>query len=194
MKYVVKRKEYKILEENQLEICRDYPNEDFETYNDCDEQFLMDVFQQYFGFYPIWVTNNKSLVSKNVTVLNFDAMGAGYVNYFDLIEGISALSCRPPCKSSSTNCVLIYKRHWTANFSMIDITFDDLVSVSIQELPGLNWTGLLADMGESMGIWLGVGAVQILAILAGFVQPRVKGFWKQIYCKLCIPCSGVFEI
>ena len=56
---------------------------------------------------------------------------------------------------------------------MIDITFDNHVSVSEQKSPALNWIGLVADIGGSMGIWLGVGAVQILQFLTSFVQPRV---------------------
>ena len=166
-RYVVKINENIRLEENPQAKCRNYPNKDYETYNDCDEDFVFKIFQKYFGFLPIWATSNKSLVAENANIINFDAFGEGEINYYDLKDG-DISNCILPCRSSSLTCAFLTEFASTKNSSTINIAFDPR-AVLIKELsPAVDWTGLLADLGGCMGVWLGLGAVQILQLALCF--------------------------
>ena len=162
-RYVVKINENIRLEENPLADCRNYPNKDYASYNDCDEDFVIKIFQKYFGFYPIWATGNKSLVAENANVINLDAFGEGEINYYDLRDG-DISNCTLPCRSSSLTCAFLTEFASTTNSSMINIAFDPRAVLIKEYSSAVDWTGLLADLGGCMGVWLGLGAVQILQV------------------------------
>ena len=183
-KYVVKLKENVLLEEDPLAKCRNYPNKDYDSYNDCDEDFLIKIFQKYFRFYPIWVTSNKSLVTEHETVINYDTIGEGKANFYDLRDG-DISTCTLPCRSSSLTCAFLSEFNKAEdNFSTIDIAFDPHVLVSSEISLALNWSGLLADLGGCMGVWLGLGAVQILQLTLGFDMKEYLSY---------IPCFAYFR-
>ena len=46
-------------------------------------------------------------------------------------------------------------------FTTIDITFDQLVTISKTFYPRLSFTKLFTDLGGSLGLWLGVGLKQM---------------------------------
>ena len=180
--YVVKLKEDVHLEENPLVKCRNYPNNDYDSYNDCDEDYLIKTFQQYFGFYPIWVTSNMSLVTENATVAHYDTLGEGKANFYDLRDG-DISNCKLPCMSSSVTCAFVSEFEMADNFSTIDIVFDPHVLVSNEVSLPMDWSGLLADLGGCMGVWLGLGAVQILHLTLSF---EMKEFLFGIPCFACL--------
>ena len=49
--------------------------------------------------------------------------------------------------------------------SYIDIEFDQEVTVTESYYPDLSFTTLLAEVGGSFGLWLGVGLLQLTTII-----------------------------
>ena len=46
--------------------CRNYPNKNYKSYQDCDEQFLMEEFSNKYKIMPPWVATDMDQVSKLV--------------------------------------------------------------------------------------------------------------------------------
>ena len=47
------------------------------------------------------------------------------------------------------------------DFSMIDITFRQRVTITRSFYPSINYSLLLPNIGGTLGLWLGVGVVQL---------------------------------
>ena len=46
-------------------------------------------------------------------------------------------------------------------YTRIDITFDQAVTVTESYFSNISWTKLFSDFGGSLGLWLGIGSLQI---------------------------------
>ena len=55
----------------------------------------------------------------------------------------------------------INQETWSFNFSMIALEFDDTVEITEYKYAGLNFTKLCAEMGGALGLWLGLGIIQL---------------------------------
>ena len=53
--------------------------------------------------------------------------------------------------------------------TQFDLTFDQTVTITESFYPSLSFTRLFAELGGSLGLWLGVGIVQILSYLLQFI-------------------------
>ena len=64
--------------------------------------------------------------------------------------------------------------------TQFDMTFDQTVTITESFYPSPSFTRLFAELGGSLGLWLGVGAVQLFSLLLQFItylksQFRNKG-------------------
>ena len=62
--YQVEISQREHVEEDPTNECRNYPNQDFVSYGKCDHQFMKNKLD---GLTPIWMTENYSEVSTQVT-------------------------------------------------------------------------------------------------------------------------------
>ena len=59
--YIVQIKKRIIAEEDPSNTCRDYPNEDFATYMECDDRFMVETFKDIMNglnVTPPWITDD----------------------------------------------------------------------------------------------------------------------------------------
>ena len=59
--YIVKIKKHIIAEEDPSNTCRDYPNEDFATYMECDDKFMAKTYKDIvdgLNVTPPWITDD----------------------------------------------------------------------------------------------------------------------------------------
>ena len=64
--YIVQIKKRKIAEEDPSNTCRDYPNEDFATYMECDDKFMAKTFKDMMdglNVIPPWITDDLNSVT-----------------------------------------------------------------------------------------------------------------------------------
>ena len=54
--------------------------------------------------------------------------------------------------------------------TQFDITFDQTVTITESFYPSLSFTKLFADLGGSLGLWLGVGIIQLISYLLQFIS------------------------
>ena len=50
-------------EEETNKKCRNYPNKNYKSYQECDEQYLQDIFKKKFKIMPPWVATDLDQVS-----------------------------------------------------------------------------------------------------------------------------------
>ena len=142
-------------------ICRKYVET---SYKDCDEEFMKKLLQKNYpaSFMPVWATDNMSLVTTYITG-NQDSF---YENYQGMILGTLQSDCPTPCTSTEITSVFLDEKTGKLGGSRIDITLSEKVLIVVTNFPKFNLALFLSSCGGSMGMWLGVGVVQIMELLA----------------------------
>ena len=81
------------MEEDKSKNCVEYPHGKHDTYNDCDEDFVVSNLPP--DLVPIWVTNNTKEVTSFLNQTKF----ANYSIYVGLHDGVQKSKCPVPCST-----------------------------------------------------------------------------------------------
>ena len=161
-RYFATELEQRIFLENDPKIeCQVY-NSTF-TYDHCDQKFIKKVLHKNYptSFTPIWATDNMSEVS-TFWIANTSTFSKAME---DLFVGTKMSDCLVPCTSTRIKTVFLDEKlygHTGKGASRIEITFSDSVDTYINEFPTFNISSFLAEIGGAIGLWLGLGVIQIM--------------------------------
>ena len=149
---------------------------------DCDNAFIRRFLHENYprGFVPIWATDNLTEVTSNLRTTKSDffvkyqeivtgSMNSGWET-FSLFQNNSFpqslfLGCPLPCTETLVKTVFMdefYKTSAELNVSRIDIVFYHKVDMTIRDFPIFNFASFLASLGGTLGLWLGLGILQLL--------------------------------
>ena len=78
-------------EEDEKKKCKNYPTEEFESYDDCDRSFIRNKMKNEFNITPFWTTDNLEEVTK-IGVYDSDE-----VSLYDYYDGTAVSPCLVPC-------------------------------------------------------------------------------------------------
>ena len=156
-------------EEDESINCVNYPNEDNESYKECDDKFLTSVLPP--GLVPIWSVNNFENVTRQLYI---EKMPNTSFSYGDLHDGTQISPCPLPCSTISVDSRLIFEEINSKNVSVLDLTFSQSVMVTTVEFLKFSFSNFLSDLGGSMGLWLGIGLLQTVQMAIQLVLPRIK--------------------
>jgi hypothetical protein len=165
--YVVKIKKNIFVEEDPTKTCENYPNSYHASYRDCDHQWMKNtVASEAPGLVPVWLAENLTMVTKQ-----YDSNSAtSTILYENLFDGTFVSDCPLPCTTLYTETRFISQEFEEQN--MIDITFSPKVQVTTTDLVKLPLSSFLSNVGGSLGLWLGLGAVQAMTMLINCVLSR----------------------
>ena len=86
--------------------CRNYPDEEYQSYMDCDTSFVHDELKERQKIVPFWATDNLEEVTQTyVEPMNLDL--------YDLFDGTISSPCFTPCLSTKVilkvykNCLIL---------------------------------------------------------------------------------------
>ena len=85
------------------------------------------------------------------------------MSYEDFYRGTYESDCRFPCMATKFHGkVLLFQHRKDESFSSLSFTLNQRVTVTEFYIPEFSVSTFLAELGGSLGLWLGVGAVQLL--------------------------------
>ena len=151
--------------------CRNYPTENFPSYNDCDKDFIRKELDNNVakGFTPFWATDNFDQVSTaNVKELPDTAM------LLALYDGSKASNCPLPCQTTSMRTVPFSEEYYES--PLIQINFADLVPISKTDFMEFSLAEFLSNIGGSLGLWLGLGVLQLLQVVSEAAQKIMRNY------------------
>ena len=60
--------------------------------------------------------------------------------------------------------------------STFDVTLDQVVTITESRYPKMSFAKFFSDLGGSLGLWLGVGIIQICVLIVNLVSKLRKSF------------------
>ena len=161
-KFMVALNQRVYLEEDASKNCRDYPNDKFESYNDCDKAFTSKFLFNHFGhkFVPIWSATDLKEVTvlhNNSRVIEEDVLG-------QMMQGTLGSTCPASCTSTTIRVRAVSKLP-DPKRRALRIFFVDTVEVTKTDFISTTFSIILSNIGGSMGLWLGLGAAQAAGLL-----------------------------
>jgi hypothetical protein len=162
--FVVEMKQNVLLEQDPMKKCRNYPNADFASYRDCDDQWMKDqVGSQAPGLVPIWLADDL----EKVTTQYFASTAS------KLFAGNKLSDCPLPCKTTRTETKFLRSYVTDDKRTSVDIAFSQSVQVTTTNFLKPTLSTFLSDVGGSVGLWLGLGVVQAVQLVINCVIARL---------------------
>ena len=182
-------------EDDESKGCKNYPNEIFKTYNECDEAFVQSATNQRIQTYcpdvsdkgmfpatfiPIFATHNLSLVTRLQVIANCSHKSGLY----EQMSGAKASSCPLPCTTTTTNTILAnsvsgigtgFTLYFDKSIMVTNVTVD-----KFQPMVSLNF------LGSNLGLWPGLGIFQLFEWFFDNILSRINinGFFRQMIAKM----------
>ena len=177
-----RRKEYMVevhksehVEEDPAQGCRRYPNPDFQTFNDCDMAFMRRgiaaSYSAYPSFNPLMVAENESDATSWMEV-GSEFYEPKQFNFRDMSDGTTPSDCPPPCTLHHISASFLAETARNKNYSEIVLTMSNTVTATATTFPRFKLDLALAELGGSMGLWLGLGILQIIEIVTKGISAR----------------------
>ena len=82
------------------------------------------------------------------------------LKYWDYADGTQPSECLLPCLSTKIKASVFSSEDYS-NHSKFDITFEQTVAVTEYYFEKFSISSFLSSMGGILGLWLGVGVMQI---------------------------------
>ena len=103
--YILELKQDIFVENDASKNCVNYPNADYDSYNDCDKNFTLRKLAEHYGpdLVPIWATlDMKSVTQSHFVDWSYD--------YGSLYDGTVKSDCPLPCTTTSVNARFISRK------------------------------------------------------------------------------------
>ena len=163
--FVVNLKKNVFVEEDPTKNCRNYPNPEYASYRDCDDRWMKDTVARLApGLLPIWLADNTD----NVSIHHLTTS----IEIGDIMDGTSLSDCPLPCSTIYTQTRFISET--IKHFTGIKITFSPSVQVTTTDFVKPSLSSFLSSVGGSVGLWLGLGALQAAEILFNWALPWIR--------------------
>ena len=115
-------------------------------------------------FVPIWATEDLNLSRnwKTETNLSVDE------KLYQLFSGITLSDCAVPCTLTTVYTKYLSKNLAPSNETLLYFTFSNEVLVDETTMVEFNLLTSLSILGSNLGLWLGLGALQMLEYLSKY--------------------------
>ena len=148
--------------------CTNYPNSEHMTYNDCDRWSALSTMKNKISpnFYPYWAapSNDFSNVTKDPVFIDTSTNMGGYLTHVNYATGLKTSQCRIPCNVTKTVTKFITDQEFFLGAG-VSVSFNQDMQVTRTSLVQFSPIKCLCDMGGMLGLWLGLGALQLAELL-----------------------------
>ena len=176
-----------VMEQNQFleedNKCITYPTEEFKDYRTCDESFQRKHLQ-HTTFKPYWAFGHFSNDEPNIITEGvMDAVTHNTVNL--LYTGATRSSCLPPCTTTIATTKFRFEKvsdtegKDSERLNWIVFYLPEEMRVTSTTMKVTTFSQILSDLGGTLGLWLGLGVLQLFQSVVIFKQnAAVKAFKK----------------
>ena len=166
--------------------CKNYPYEEFESYEDCDMVLTRHTYQTRYHqnncgkgrinstgkIIPIVTTNNFDEVTRDMDANCSLRFG------FPLTTGLETSSCPMPCTTTFTDTMQSHISHNQKGRKIL-LAFDKSVMVTRIKVDTFQMMESLNFLGSNLGLWPGLGIFQLIQ----WIFKQIS--WRTIF-KKCI--------
>ena len=176
VKYSVDFDQQLFVEEDASIGCKNYPWGPHQNYNDCDETYMEKFISENYPpeLRPIFMCKDETKATSTPAVLNDTDLRYQYFN------GYTRNTCPLPCTRTSISASLINSAPYFdpsyPDMSFIELILPQKIMVTTTFYPNFSLVELLSSLGGSVGLWLGLGVLQLLHTLANLLPY----FWSVV--------------
>ena len=165
--YMVSFKQDVFLEEDINKNCVIYPTEKFTSYEDCDDNFLVDLLKNE-TLHPAWATPED--LSQATKISKGNGLNYKTANY---VHGSLHSPCNDPCTVTSFQSFYSFTEYHT-DLPHLVIDLNPVVEVTRHVIPKYGLDLFLLDLGGCSGLWLGISVTQALEVAIMAMAPRIR--------------------
>ena len=171
--YVIEFEQQETVEGDKARNCKNYPVKGNHSYGACDQIFIRKSLDDLglTNLTPIWATMNFEDVTENVQLELSHIMELGLL---DLASGVKMSNCKLPCRSTTTYVKYLTRDKDPNNRTYIKLHVSENVSRETTTMVKFNFLTCLSFLGSNLGLWLGLGALQLLEELSGLILGRMQ--------------------
>ena len=159
-KYIVEFSQNVFVEEDPSVQCKNYPSEDFDTFDDCDKEMMQSWVIEKYNFLPFFMAKEESNATAGPVEVDFNCHEVqAYAHYNGYIKS----TCNRPCTQTQIKLNKLLTEKWP--HPSVELMFSDKVMVTYNYYPEFSLVEALASLGGSLGLWLGLGVLQLLQLL-----------------------------
>merc|ERR1712222_78711 len=123
---------------------------------------------------PPWLTNDLDNVTTKPVELTIASYSFVSFQLGRLFSGIATSDCPLPCTTISTEAKLTDKyEHVNPGFGL---QFQQTVEVTSTKMMTPTLSSFLSEVGGSLGLWLGLGVLQVLQEMSKVALPIMRKF------------------
>ena len=139
--------------------CAVYPTPQFASYLACDRAYGLEVLAAIFGpgFTPLAYSDNLTTVTATPT------FGRDITVHQNLVSGRKLSNCRLPCTITKTKTKHLGDQDYKQQGLRVEFKKD--MGVRTTSLVPFSASKLLTEVGGVLGLWLGLGTVQLLELV-----------------------------
>ena len=169
--YTVELYKEVFVEEDLTKNCINYPTDLYNSYNDCDWQFGRTRLAKEVGpdFTPLWATDNMTSVTGEPVFLK---SAKAQFTHMNLGNGLQLSDCKVPCVVMKTKSK--YQGSVKTKYEGVSLSFKEDIQVTTTSFVPFNTVKFLCDIGGMLGLWLGLGAVQLGELVIHTIQLSLK--------------------
>ena len=157
--------------------CKNYPFEDFDTFDDCDKEEMQSWVIDKYNFLPFFMAKEESNATAGPVEVDFNchefAAPQAYAHYNGYIKS----NCPRPCTQTQIKLNKLLTEKWP--HPSVELMFSDKVMVTYNYYPEFSLVEALASLGGSLGLWLGLGVLQLLQLLLATLVSLVDSLMSK---------------
>ena len=148
--YMIDLQQEVFVEADRSINCAVYPTEQHERYEECDTEFVRKSLGP--DIVPVWATTEN--ISKATGPINGTCP-----KITNLAAGLTMSSCKLPCTTTKGAIKLNSKDPYQS--TILAVAFTKTLKITTTDFVPFSLAESLASLGGSLGLWLGLGLLQL---------------------------------
>ena len=124
-----------------------------------------------YGFLPFFMAKEESNATAGPITVDFECNILNPEMYVDF-NGYTKSFCPTPCQQTHVTVNKMVQDSYTGS-PAVELVLSDKVMVTHNFYPKFSLVEALASLGGSLGLWLGLGVLQLLQLLITCLSSRV---------------------